>query len=119
MHAATIAAVIEKFGVYTAALEREYIRSQQRPAVELKVRVLQHPGRPKEAKTLSRRQKLIACLQSKPAYWWTSKDVQAETGMDPKCINSELHALSQEGKILRRKEVSSVGHVPIRYRAKG
>jgi hypothetical protein len=117
MHAATIAAVIEKFGAYSAALEREYIRSQQRPAVELKVRVSDH-GRPKAQATLSKRQQLIDCLRTRPGYWWTSKDVQKAVELPGKVIHSELHALSQEGKILRRKEVSSVGHVPIRYRAK-
>lgn len=87
-----IAAVLDRYGVYTAALEREYILSQQRkPGETLPVESIDSP---------SRRAMVATVLQSQPR-WWSTVEVHAVTGLSREFVTQALSQLVYAGFVTR------------------
>lgn len=98
MEPATIAAVIEKFGAYSASLEREYIRSQQR-SPEAKVSTPYTGG----AKGVP---KLVAAYLSTRPGWHLLSDIAEAIQTKQTSTLSALTYWRQKGKVDRQHEVS-------------
>lgn len=87
-----IEAVIQRYGIYTAALEREYVKSQQRA-----------PEPPQTAPSESRviRDHIAAFLQKHPE-WWTMTEISRLLLIDIATVNTAIYTLTKRGEVTRQ-----------------
>lgn len=78
--------------IYSAALEREWIRSQQRSAVGIS------PATDEPKENLSK--DLRGYLSNHPG-WWTTQQLADATAIDKRLVISRLNTLVYAGKVRR------------------
>lgn len=89
---AIIQQVLARFGTYSASLEREYIRSQQRTP--------EPDGKPVAANYTDARRMVTQSLRAVPG-WWTGADLSAHTGLTVTAISYALHAMVSADEVER------------------
>ena len=109
---------VEYLTVYTAAMEREFIRSQQRQPEPLLVPRLSAPGRPR-ADAVELRESVLAVLAN--GGWWTNSNAARAAGQDRQKVNYVLKNLVAAGWVEAEQKDLSPGRssVPQRYRLRG
>jgi hypothetical protein len=103
--------------IYSAALERQYIQSQQKTAPVLPPVPRAVTGTPRKARTHSLRQIVLRYLRARPGDYLSS--VEIGLGIDEECrrVAYTVGDLVQEG-FVRKRYTDRRGRGPQRYAAR-
>lgn len=114
-----IADVIDRFGCYTAAYERQLIAERQKPAPPSAPDVA--PSKPKGRKPDHRQcinaTMLLASVFMAHPDWWTMPQVQRlYPDLHPDAIHAAIYNLVKNGRVERRWPKNPGGGTPQEYR---